>query len=76
MKQEYKEEVIPMKEALGLAIKVLTKTCDATSLTPDKFDLATLTMGADGQIVYHEYSEAESQALLDAAKSDEASADA
>ena len=32
-----------MPQALQLAIKVLTKTCDATALTPDKFDLATLT---------------------------------
>ena len=77
MKQEYKEEAIPLPQALQLAIKVLTKTCDATSLTPDKFDLATLTLGADGSsVVYHEFTVAESQALLDAAKAEEASADA
>ena len=75
MKQEYKEESIPMAQALQLAIKVLTKTCDATSLTPDKFDLATLTV-ADGKVVYHEYLPSESQGLLDAAKAEEASADA
>ena len=63
-------------QALSLAIKVLTKTCDATSLTPDKFDLATLTRNADGKITYHEYSTAESQALLDAAKAEEATGDA
>jgi len=76
MKQEYKDEIIPLDQALSLAIKVLTKTCDATSLTPDKFDLATLTKSEDGKLNYHELSEAESQALLDAAKEEVASADA
>jgi len=76
MKQEYKDDMIPMSAALGLAMKVLTKTCDATSLTPDKFDLATVTKGPDGKVIYHEYTEAESQALLDKHKDDAASADA
>jgi len=76
MKQEYKEEgTKSLPEALQLAIKVLTKTCDATSLTPDKFDLATLTC-VDGKVVYHEYTEPESQKLLDAAKEEEATGDA
>ena len=48
MKQEYKEEILSLDKALSLAIKVLTKTCDATALTPEKFDLATLTKGPDG----------------------------
>ena len=76
MKQEYKEESIPLDQAKQLAIKVLTKTCDATSLTPDKFDLATLTLSEDGKVVYHEFAAAESQVLLDLAKAEEASADA
>jgi len=76
MKQEYKsEDPIPLAQALQLAIKVLTKTCDSTSLTPDKFDLATLTC-PEGKVVYHEFTEAESQQLLDSAKEDEPSGDA
>lgn len=75
MKQEYKEAAIALPAALSLAIKVLTKTCDATSLSPDKFDLATLTV-QDGRVVYHEFTVAESQALLDAAKEEAGSADA
>lgn len=75
MKQEYKEAVIPLSKALQLAVRVLTKTCDATTLTPDKFDLATLTR-VDGKLVYHEYTPTESQALLDACKDEAASADA
>jgi len=76
MKQEYKEEILSLDKALSLAIKVLTKTCDATALTPEKFDLATLTKGPDGKLLYHELTEAESQKLLDAAKEEAASADA
>jgi len=75
MKQEYKQEVIPLTEALGLAIKVLTKTCDSTTLTPDKFDIATITC-VDGKVVYSEYDTAQQQALLDSAKEESASADA
>jgi 20S proteasome alpha/beta subunit len=55
MKQEYKQELMTLKEALALAMKVLTKTCDATTLSPEKFDLATLTRSDSGKIVYHEY---------------------
>jgi len=75
MKQEYKSEVIPLKDALTLAIKVLTKTCDSTTLTPDKFDIATITC-VGGKVVYDEYDTAKQQALLDAAKEESASADA
>ena len=53
MKQEYKDEVIPLSAALQLAMKVLTKTCDATSLTADKFDLATLTKNALSSHPHH-----------------------
>merc|ERR1719353_993217 len=52
MKQEYKEETIPLAAALQLAIKVLMKTADSTALTPEKFDIATVTR-VDGKIVYH-----------------------
>merc|ERR1719272_559401 len=75
MKQEYKEAVVPLTEALQLAIKVLTKTADSTELTPDKFDIATVTR-VDGKVKYTQLSEAESQALLDIAKVASASADA
>ena len=75
MKQEYKEEVIPLSQALQLAIKVLTRTCDSTTLTPDKFDIATVTH-VNGKVRYTQLSEAEAQKLLDAAKEQSASGDA
>ena len=75
MKQEYKDDKIPLADALQLAIKVLTKTCDATTLTPDKFDIATVTL-VDGRVEYSQYSDAAAQTLLDAAQAGSASADA
>jgi len=75
LKQEYKEETIPLSAALQLAIKVLSKTADSTALTPEKFDIATVTR-VDGKIKYTQLSEAEAQVLLDKAKEESASADA
>lgn len=60
---------------MQLAIKVLTKTADATLLTPDNFDIVTLTR-EDGKVKYTQLSAAESQVLLDIAKKESASADA
>merc|ERR1719253_2581410 len=73
LKQEYKEDTIPLTAALQLAIKVLMKTADSTTLTPDKFDISTITR-VDGKIKYTQLSEAEAQALLDKAKEESASA--
>ena len=75
LKQEYKEETIPLAQALQLAIKVLHKTADSTTLTPDKFDIATMTR-VDGKVKYTQLSEAESQKLLDISQAESASADA
>ncbi len=36
LKQEYKEGETTLKEALALAVKVLSKTLDMTKLTPEK----------------------------------------
>jgi len=43
LKQEYKEGETKINDALALAIRVMSKTMDATKLTPDKLELATLT---------------------------------
>ncbi|KAB7504860.1 Proteasome subunit alpha type-4 [Armadillidium nasatum] len=43
LKQEYKEGETNMREALLLALKVLSKTLDITKLSSDKFELAQLT---------------------------------
>ena len=36
LKQEYKEDETTLKDALALAVKVLSKTLDTTKLTADK----------------------------------------
>merc|ERR1711966_71050 len=61
LKQEYKED-IDLHGALLLAIKVLSKTMDSTSLTADKLEFATLSK--DG---YHLLTEPELQKLLEEA---------
>ncbi|KAK2183042.1 hypothetical protein NP493_326g02010 [Ridgeia piscesae] len=47
LKQEYKEGKTTVKDALDLAIKVLSKTLDTTKLTSEKVEIATLTREKD-----------------------------
>lgn len=75
MKQDYKAGEMDLKAALALAVKVLAKTCDATSLTPDKLDIATVTM-QNGRVAYTPMPDSESKKLLDALQAEQASADA
>jgi len=42
LKSDYKED-LSLNEALLLAIKVLSKTMDATTSSPDKLELCTLS---------------------------------
>lgn len=42
LKQEYKEEEMTLDEALGLAVKVLSKTLDMTKLTAEKGNSSSL----------------------------------
>ncbi|KAJ2998084.1 hypothetical protein HDV02_004909 [Globomyces sp. JEL0801] len=63
LKTDYKED-ITLKEAKSLAIKVLTKTMDGTSLTSEKLEFATLTRDANGSIVFNPYTEKEIDDLL------------
>lgn len=43
LKQEYKEGEMTLKDALQLAIKVMSKTLDMTKLAAEKLEMATLT---------------------------------
>jgi 20S proteasome subunit alpha 3 len=43
LKQEYKIGETKLADALKLAIKILSKTLDTNKLTPEKFEIATLT---------------------------------
>ncbi|CAL9016305.1 unnamed protein product [Prunus brigantina] len=51
LKQDYKDE-ITREEAVQLALKVLSKTMDSTSLTSDKLELAEVFVLPSGKVKY------------------------
>ncbi|KAF2311567.1 hypothetical protein GH714_024879 [Hevea brasiliensis] len=51
LKQDYKDE-ITREEAVQLALKVLSKTMDSTSLTSDKLELAEVFLLPSGEVKY------------------------
>ena len=62
LKQDYKEG-LTLKEAQSLAIKVLTKTMDSTTLGSDKLEFAVISKPGD-KVVYHPFSPEEIDDLL------------
>lgn len=58
--------VLPdVKEALRLAVKVLNKTMDATATAPDKMELFSMTLDADGNCKHTILSSDETQKVMD-----------
>ncbi|KAG6607958.1 Proteasome subunit alpha type-4, partial [Cucurbita argyrosperma subsp. sororia] len=51
LKQDYKDD-ITREEAIQLALKVLSKTMDSTSLTSDKLELAEVVLSPSGNVKY------------------------
>lgn len=51
LKQDYKEE-LTREEAVELALKVLSKTMDSTSLTAEKLELAEVYLLPKGEVMY------------------------
>lgn len=74
LKQDYTPE-ITLDEALKLAVKVLTKTMDSTTLTSDKLELAKVTKDAKGQVTYSLCDKDELDALCASASAAAASSD-
>ncbi|SAL96791.1 hypothetical protein [Absidia glauca] len=62
LKQDYKE-TMNLEEAKALAIKVLSKTMDSTTLTSEKLEFATIQL-KDKKVQYDLYKPAEIDALL------------
>ncbi|GAB5585665.1 Proteasome subunit alpha type-3 [Umbelopsis nana] len=62
LKQDYKEDM-SLEEAKALAIKVLSKTIDSTTLTSEKLEFATLKV-VDGAVKYNLYKPTEIDAML------------
>ncbi|CAF1931335.1 unnamed protein product [Brassica oleracea var. botrytis] len=55
LKQDYKEDAT-REEAVELALKVLSKTMDSTSLTSEKLELAEVFLTPSGTVKYHVHS--------------------
>lgn len=66
LKQDFKDE-ITLEEAVKLIIKVLSKTMDSTTLSPEKIELSTVRRDEDNdEVMFHIYEDAELKPLLDA----------
>ncbi|MCJ1481189.1 hypothetical protein MMC06_001345 [Schaereria dolodes] len=63
LKQDYKEEC-DLKEACGLAVKVLSKTMDSTKLSSEKIEFATVGKTSDGKVYHHLWGADEITTLL------------
>ncbi|KAI1846348.1 hypothetical protein JX266_007553 [Neoarthrinium moseri] len=63
LKQDYKEDCT-LKEACGMAVKVLSKTMDSTKLSSEKIEFATVGQTEDGKIYHRLWSADEITALL------------
>jgi len=63
LKQDWKPD-LKLQDAVKLAIKVLSKTMDSTTLTPDKLDFSILSKDKTGKIVFHELQDKELEPLL------------
>mmetsp|Transcript_15862 Transcript_15862/g.44360 ORF Transcript_15862/g.44360 Transcript_15862/m.44360 type:complete len:254 (-) Transcript_15862:138-899(-) len=75
LKQDFQEEC-SLDDALKLIIKVLSKTMDSTTLTPEKMELSTVTLEASGKVKFHIYEDEELKPLLDAANEEKPEQDA
>lgn len=63
LKQDYSEEV-DLDGAIQLALKVLSKTMDSTTLSPEKMELAQISRDSSGKIRYRVYGTSELNDLL------------
>jgi len=64
LKQDYKDEMT-LKEACTLAVKVLSKTMDSTTLSSEKVEFATVGKDEEGKIVIRLWNAAEIDKFLE-----------
>jgi len=75
LRSDWKPE-FKIKDAVKLAIKVMSKTMDSTTLTPDKLDFSTLTRDAkSGRIEWKEVPAKELEELLKETQAENAKED-
>merc|ERR1712060_830158 len=67
LKTDYVEGMA-IADSMKLAVKVLSKTMDSTTLKADKVEIVTITRGRDDDVVYSAVSEAELQPICDEVK--------
>eukprot|EP00850_Spirogloea_muscicola_P006336 SM000030S11345 [mRNA] locus=s30:220156:221895:- [translate_table: standard] len=63
LKQDYKEDM-DLEAALGLALKVLSKTMDSTTLSANKLELSQVSKGPNGEVEYKVFTATELDGLL------------
>jgi len=63
LKSDYKIDGTDMKMAKKLAVKVLAKTLDTTSPSPDKLEFSSITL-EDGKPVYKVFTKTDIEGLL------------
>lgn len=63
LKQDYKEDC-SLQEACAVAVKVLSKTMDSTTLSSEKIEFATIGKNAEGRVIHHLWTADEIDALL------------
>mmetsp|Transcript_8442 Transcript_8442/g.31137 ORF Transcript_8442/g.31137 Transcript_8442/m.31137 type:complete len:249 (+) Transcript_8442:117-863(+) len=63
LKQDYSKDA-DLEGGLKLALKVLSKTMDSTTLTSEKLEIATVTRTDSGKVRYHVFSADEITALI------------
>jgi 20S proteasome subunit alpha 3 len=63
LKQEWKED-FKLRDALKLALKVLSKTMDSTSLAAEKLEFGYLGRDLKGKVFFHELTEKELEPII------------
>eukprot|EP01041_Mallomonas_annulata_P001004 gene1004-1972_t len=64
LKSDYKEDS-PVESNLKLAVKILLKTMDSATPSPDRIELSSMVLTPEGTITHRMVSDAQIQALID-----------
>ena len=65
LKKDYKDD-LTLKDACELAIKVLSKTMDASNINSEKLEFATLSLGKDNKVLHKIWNDKDIDILIKA----------
>lgn len=68
---DYSDDVC-LEDAVKMVVKVLSKTMDSTTLSPEKVELSTISLDSDGRVAYRIYERDALQPVLDAVNAEQA----